>query len=1206
MKGDNYLIKKIIKKSTVLLLVALVLLSNIISVSAATIEDNQDIDMSKFGDVISNDDLGELYSYSGYVTKEDLSATLNKNNSVSASVHPTFDICYDTGENPITVLKAMASQYVGETALLIKINGVRAYCIEPGEPLNTGSDISSPEAYYKLSNAQRRAINVALCFGWEGNSSSIKSGTTINESQGYLATQLIIWEIVKGQRNSNAPYSLNTGCSGYLDMYCLNDNNGNIKTAYNRIVNAMAKYWTVPSITNRTQSKAPTYSLIVFYNNTTKKYDYVTESTLTLTDVNGVLGNFKELAGTYDVGNATVKATIDGNKLTLSCSNADKDKSQKPVSMKAEKTGIPTTSEGKLITYGSPTVQDTVCGGAVDPPNAFMNVEVNIVPFTETTPKNGYIRKTCWTTKEADDESIDEDEGKLNTSDNKQGWYFYVAVNKNFKSKFNYKKDYIVLGPTDEKGYTQTVRDYIKTNIDSSISDNYDVSAVQNLFEYWELGRLKDGATGEDLLKDYYMPSNVTSYSNTLYADYIAGKTTASNKLHLDSSNSASLYINEFKIPLRLQKTNEDGASAKDFYFTATNNETGDVFTLFSPRSNGYAHIVGDSSMYSTVTDKRGYTAYDNYLPEGTYTIHELGKKNSDGTYTIPAQYDVPADIEVEISADAYKSAQDAGYEAIQITFTNTTSSYIAIEKKDKDTKSFLANAVYGIYSDKSCNNLLEKLTTDNNGYAQSEHKYGTDTYYVKEITSPDNYKKNDTVYTVIVSATSTAENVVLVEAEDEHETGYVAIHKSDSRTGSSVEGAVYGLYSSNETDSNGILLNKNKIADDVTTDSNGKATFSNPLRTDTTYYIQEIKEAKGYTLNKQIYEVVITADNTTPDTAVLVEVSDSPTITAISKKDISGTKEISGAKLKVTNDNTTIDEWTSSNKEHLIYNLEAGKTYTLTEVIPAQGYVTAESIDFTVNTDGSVTKVTMKDAPTQIEFIKVDENDDLVSNVKLQVLDSSKNVVDEWVTDGVNNHIITGKLIVGNTYYLHEVSAPADYELSADISFIVKDIPDVQTVTMINKHIVGSVKVIKQDENGIGLAGSEWQLYNSDGTQIKVTQTSENTYEYDTSGSTMTLTTSDTDNVTVTSLPLGSYYLVESKAPDGRMPYGEKIAFEVSADSTDTLNKTITVKDNHIVLLDTGGIGHNAIFCFGGIGLILAILTLSIIHKKSKKHDCN
>ena len=244
--------KSIIKRAVAVLLILTIALLTACSVTmdavkAAEIGDS-DVDLSSYGEYISNDELGELVSYGGYISKKEYSAMLS-DGSVGASYNPSFAFCYDTGGNVITVRRAMIGQYVGESALTITVNGSRAYCIQPGAALNTGSSLTqttSSGVWATLSANQKEAVNTVLCYGREGNFSNIKGNTSINSDECYIATQLIIWEIIKGERNATAPYSLNG--NGYLSMYCADGYNGNISNAYHRIENAMASAQTVPSL----------------------------------------------------------------------------------------------------------------------------------------------------------------------------------------------------------------------------------------------------------------------------------------------------------------------------------------------------------------------------------------------------------------------------------------------------------------------------------------------------------------------------------------------------------------------------------------------------------------------------------------------------------------------------------------------------------------------------------------------------------------------------------------------------------------------------------------------------------------------------------------------------------------------------------------------------------------------------------------------
>ena len=137
----------------------------------------------------------------------------------------------------------------------------------------------------------------------------------------------------------------------------------------------MASAQTVPSLANKASSDAPTYTLSAVYNNVTKKWKY---NPLTLTDSNSMMAQFAAFNNkTVDVGNATVTVKVSGNKVTLTPSAAKLNTTGKTVTLNANKTGVPTTNEAKLIAYTS-TYQDVVPGGTVTAPTAYFNVKVAV------------------------------------------------------------------------------------------------------------------------------------------------------------------------------------------------------------------------------------------------------------------------------------------------------------------------------------------------------------------------------------------------------------------------------------------------------------------------------------------------------------------------------------------------------------------------------------------------------------------------------------------------------------------------------------------------------------------------------------------------------------------------------------------------------------------------------------------------------------
>lgn len=429
---------------------------------------------------------------------------------------------------------------------------------------------------------------------------------------------------------------------------------------------------------------------------------------------------------------------------------------------------------------------------------------------------------------------------------------------------------------------------------------------------------------------------------------------------------------------------------------------------------------------------------------------------------------------------------------------------------------------------------------------------------------------------------------------------GKIELTKTDEETSKALAGAVYGIYNSNATDKADNLLTSSKL-DTLTTGSNGKAiskAFDNG-----TYYMQEITPPTGYVRDKTIYPVTINADS--ENFVVKVARADKPITIEISKTDITGQKEVPYAQLKITNsENTVVASWISGTTPHIIKRLPAGE-YTLTEEIAPNGYVTASSIKFTVKDDGSVNKVVMKDDTIKYEFSKVDENHNLIKDVTLQVLDSTKsNVIDEWVTDGKTNHQIIGKLVVGETYYLHEVSAPNQYKIASDKKFTVKDTAELQTVTMVNVFKKGIVTLYKQDSKGNALAGSEWALFKSDGTAVTVTQTGTGIYFAAPSGKSTNLVTDKNGKLVISNLDLGSYYFEETKSPTSHMPYGKKLEFTISADNETVLNPKVTAKNDKIVLYETGGNGTNTIFFAGFSMLAISLAVIAVYMFKTKKHS--
>ena len=196
--------------------------------------------------------------------------------------------------------------------------------------------------------------------------------------------------------------------------------------------------------------------------------------------------------------------------------------------------------------------------------------------------------------------------------------------------------------------------------------------------------------------------------------------------------------------------------------------------------------------------------------------------------------------------------------------------------------------------------------------------------------------------------------------------------------------GKAEGTYMDEEDSTIQYSIAKNKGKDDYTVMfvKDGVTTYTNidlhgnetrhmiqGLEAGEEYVLKETKTPNGYaTFKTQTFTAEEGKDT-------VLSMTDEDTKIEISKQDITTKKELEGAKLKVTDkDGKVIDEWTSGKQPHMIKNLTAGETYTLTEVIAPKNYKVAESIQFTVKDTGVAQKVVMYDELLPIK-VKTGDN---------------------------------------------------------------------------------------------------------------------------------------------------------------------------------------------------------------------------------------
>lgn len=389
---------------------------------------------------------------------------------------------------------------------------------------------------------------------------------------------------------------------------------------------------------------------------------------------------------------------------------------------------------------------------------------------------------------------------------------------------------------------------------------------------------------------------------------------------------------------------------------------------------------------------------------------------------------------------------------------------------------------------------LVETITTDTNGIAQlGDLPVGK--YYVKEAETAYGYVLDGEPRYVDLSYRDQDTPVVTYDEawQNNRQKVKVTVLKKEKDTERVLAGGIFGLFTREDIKnaSGDVLLEADTLIELKTTDENGQITFTADLPVDGNYYVKELYAPDGFVTTNE--EQDFTFEYAGADQA---EVSydftfeNEATTVELTKSDLTTGDELPGAHLKVTDeDGNVVDEWVSAEEAHVIKELVVGKTYTMTETKPADGYVTAESIEFTIENTAEIQKHEMKDDVTKVQISKTDiTGDQEITGAKLTILDENDQVVESWTSTGELHYV--EKLPIGR-YTLREEQAPKGFILTADVSFEVKDTGEIQTVVMKDDTAKGKVILNKTDkETGEPLKGVEFELRDSKGKVLETLKT--------------------------------------------------------------------------------------------------------------------
>ena len=347
-------------------------------------------------------------------------------------------------------------------------------------------------------------------------------------------------------------------------------------------------------------------------------------------------------------------------------------------------------------------------------------------------------------------------------------------------------------------------------------------------------------------------------------------------------------------------------------------------------------------------------------------------------------------------------------------------------------------------------------IVTDENGIASLEN-LPLGKYYVKEVKTAHGYVLDEEIRHIDLTYRDQDTPVVTFNEEwqNHRQRVEVSVLKKEKGSDRVLEGGVFGLFAAEDivSFSGEVLIEKDEIIELKTTDAEGKIDFIAALPQDAKYYVKEMYAPDGFVNSEEVQEFTAEyAGDSEKAIQFAFTFEDEPTTVEITKTALTTGKEIPGCKLKVTDENDhVVDEWTSTEEAHVIKELVVGKKYTLTETKPADGFVTAESIEFTIENTADVQKVEMKDDVTKVEISKQDISGKELPGAKLSIIDANGKVVESWTSTEEAHYI---EMLPVGKYTLREESAPEGFQIAEEVEFEVLDTGKVQHVVMVDEVV--------------------------------------------------------------------------------------------------------------------------------------------------------
>lgn len=760
----------------------------------------------------------------------------------------SFTHTYDSSGNTMrynssAVFDGYTAGGTGKYKYRMFVDGENAFCIQPGVPLKTGNTLkkASSDTWNALSTNQKKAVGLALLYGYQGNRSHLSG----SDDEKWLATQTLVWEFVTGCREATGSYQQNS-TKAYSLHFGSNYPNSGAKAAYDQIVSLLSEHNTIPSFMSGGK------------NDITKELAYKDgKYSITLTDKNSVLSDYS-----FSSSDGNVKVSRSGDKLTISSAVAVSGS----VRITAKRNGVPTVSDSaKMIAYGDPNLQDLVTGVEnADTVVAYLNIETptgtialkktsedGVVGGIQFNIKGDNFNKTVTTDKD----------GNITV----EGLFpaTYTITEQSIDRYEPQKSQTVTLigGKTTTVNFNNTLKRGSLEVIKNS-EDNLVEGVKFHLY----------GTSLSGLPVDEYAVTDakgVAKFSDVLISGdtpYVVEEVDTAIRYVVPASQTA---------PIEWEKvTSRTFVNVlKKFNVTVTKSdvETGTEQGDASLAGAVYGIYKGEELIDTYATDNNGQFTTEYYVCGDDWTIREISP--SEGYLLDPTIHKVGAEPEL-YTVEYNSTANDVNEQVIK--------GNIAIIKHTDDGETQIetpeVGATFEVYlkSAGSFENAKETerdvLTCDENGFAQTKDMpYGI---YTVHQTSGWDGRELMKDFDVFISADGQTYRFLINNANFE---SYIKIVKKDAETGNTIPyaGAGFQLY-----DPNGNLITMTFTYPEVTTIDTFYTTADGYLITPQTleygkgYSLVEVQAPYGYVLDSEpVYFDVEQSDSTEESGIAVIEV---------------------------------------------------------------------------------------------------------------------------------------------------------------------------------------------------------------------------------------------------------------------------------------------------------------------------------------------